>query len=148
METLQKELAQAVSLATKFQDKTEKLEQELTSCSRKTNESCNQYKQKIEELEIKAHACKRSEELAINELHKLRDKYAKSEHLYEKLKLHCEQLEKENTTLRHQKDMLQEYHQKQKTRADNLDTQRKSLQESLAHLTETEVSLFKIIILL
>lgn len=36
--------------------------------------------------------------------------------------------------------MLQEYHQKQKTRADNLETQRKSLQESLAHLTETEVS--------
>ncbi|KAM7355624.1 centriole duplication and spindle assembly protein centrobin isoform 2-T2 [Cochliomyia hominivorax] len=143
LETLQKELAQAVSLATKFQDKTEKLEKELSNCSRKTNESCNQYKQKVEELEIKAHACKRSEELAINELHKLRDKYAKSEHLYEKMKLRCEELEKENTTLKHQKDMLQEYHQKQKTRADNLDTQRKSLQESLSRLTENENTLRK-----
>ncbi|XP_037811729.1 paramyosin [Lucilia sericata] len=143
LESLQKELAQAVSLASKFQDKNEKLELELSNCSRKTNEYCNQYKQKMEDLEIKAHACKRSEELAINELHKLRDKYAKSEHLYEKTKLRCEELEKENTTLRHQKDMLQEYHQKQKTRADNLDTQRKSLQESLAHLTENESTLRK-----
>ncbi|XP_065359184.1 CAP-Gly domain-containing linker protein 1 [Calliphora vicina] len=143
LETLQKELAQAVSLATKFQDKNEKLEQELSNCSRKTNEYCNQYKQKIEDLEIKAHACKRSEELAINELHKLRDKFAKSEHLYEKAKLRSDELEKENSTLRHQKDMLQEYHQKQKTRADNLDTQKKSLQESLAHLTENESSLRK-----
>lgn len=33
-ESLQKELAQAVSLATKFQEKTEKLETELTNCSR------------------------------------------------------------------------------------------------------------------
>lgn len=57
------------------------------------------------------------------------------------MKLKCEELEKENSTLRHQKDMLQEFHQKQKARADNLESQRKSLQESLAHLTETEVSL-------
>lgn len=35
--------------------------------------------------------------------------------------------------------MLQEYHHKQKARADNLDSQRKSLQETLAHLTENEV---------
>lgn len=34
LESLQKELAQAVGLATKFQEKTEKLEAELTSCSR------------------------------------------------------------------------------------------------------------------
>lgn len=39
----------------------------------------------MEELEIKAHACKRSEEMSINELQKLKDKYAKSEHLYEKV---------------------------------------------------------------
>lgn len=52
---------------------------------RKTNESCNQYKKRIDELEIKNHACKRSEELALNELQKIKDKYAKSEHLYEKV---------------------------------------------------------------
>uniref|UniRef100_A0A1I8P0P3 Uncharacterized protein n=1 Tax=Stomoxys calcitrans TaxID=35570 RepID=A0A1I8P0P3_STOCA len=143
LESLQKELAQAVSLATKFQEKNEKLETELSNYSRRTNESCNQYKQKMEELEIKAHACKRSEEMAINELQKLKDKYAKSEHLYEKAKLRCDELEKENSTLRHQKEMLQEYHQKQKSRADSLDTQRKSLQESLAHLTENECTLKK-----
>lgn len=55
------------------------------------------------------------------------------------IKLKCEELEKENSTLRHQKEMLHEYHQKQKSRADNLENQRKSLQESLAHLTENEV---------
>ncbi|XP_075162278.1 centriole duplication and spindle assembly protein centrobin [Haematobia irritans] len=143
LDALQKELAQAVSLATKFQDKNEKLETELSNYSRRTNESCNQYKQKMEELEIKAHACKRSEEMAINELQKLKDKYAKSEHMYEKARLRCDELEKENSTLRHQKEMLQEYHQKQKTRADNLDTQRKSLQDSLAHLTENESTLKK-----
>lgn len=36
--------------------------------------------------------------------------------------------------------MLQDYHQKQKSRADNLDLQRKSLQESLARLTDNEVN--------
>ena len=55
------------------------------------------------------------------------------------MKLKCDELEKENSTLRHQRDMLQEFHQKQKTKADNLDMQRKSLQASLAHLTESEV---------
>lgn len=39
----------------------------------------------MEELEIQVHACKRSEEMSLNELQKLRDKYAKSEHLYEKV---------------------------------------------------------------
>lgn len=34
LEALQKELAQAVSLATKFQEKNEKLENELTNCTR------------------------------------------------------------------------------------------------------------------
>lgn len=34
LEALQKELAQAVGLASKFQEKNEKLEQELTNCSR------------------------------------------------------------------------------------------------------------------
>lgn len=58
------------------------------------------------------------------------------------IKLRCEELEKENSTLRHQKEMLQEYHQKQKSRADNLDIQRKSLQDSLAHLTENEVHMY------
>lgn len=53
---------------------------------RKTNESHVQFKHQIEELEIKIHACQRSEELAINELHKIKDKYAKSEHLYEKVR--------------------------------------------------------------
>lgn len=38
MDSLQKELAQAMSLATKFQEKTEKLENELTNCCR--YESC------------------------------------------------------------------------------------------------------------
>ncbi|XP_061392772.1 putative leucine-rich repeat-containing protein DDB_G0290503 [Musca vetustissima] len=143
MEALQKELAQAVSLATKFQEKNERLEIEVTNYSRKTSESSSQYKQKMEELEIQVHACKRSEEMSLNELQKLRDKYAKSEHLYEKIKLRCDELEKENSTLRHQKEMLQEYHQKQKSRADNLENQRKSLQESLAHLTENECTLKK-----
>jgi len=52
-------------------------------------------------------------------------------------------LEKDNSTLQQQKEMLQEYHQKQKTRADNLETQRKSLQEALANLTDIEVTLKK-----
>jgi len=55
------------------------------------------------------------------------------------LKARIEELEKDKNTLNHQKEMLQEYHQKQKARADSLETQRKSLQETLANLTETEV---------
>lgn len=45
MEALQKELAQAVSLATKFQEKNEKLETELTNYSRFVN-----YKKKKQTL--------------------------------------------------------------------------------------------------
>ncbi|KAL9910665.1 centriole duplication and spindle assembly protein centrobin isoform 2-T2 [Glossina fuscipes fuscipes] len=141
MDGLQKELAQAVSLATKFQEKTEKLENELTNCSRKTNESHVQFKQQIEELEIKIHACQRSEELAINELHKIKDKYAKSEHLYEKTKLRYDELEREISTLRHQKEVLQDVQQKQKSRADLFENQKKSLQDAVNRLTEAEASL-------
>lgn len=56
------------------------------------------------------------------------------------LKARIEELEKDKSTLTHQKEMLQEYHQKQKARADSLETQRKSLQDTLANLTETEVT--------
>lgn len=56
------------------------------------------------------------------------------------MKTRIEELEKENSTLQQQKEMLQEYHQKQKTRADNLENQRKSLQEALSNLTDIEVS--------
>lgn len=62
------------------------------------------------------------------------------QHFIIQTKLRCDELEKENTTLKHQKDMLQDYHQKQKTRADNLDVQRKSLQDSIARLTDNEVN--------
>lgn len=55
------------------------------------------------------------------------------------MKTRIEELEKENSTLQQQKEMLQEYHQKQKTRADNLENQRKSLQEALSNLTDIEV---------
>lgn len=54
--------------------------------------------------------------------------------------MRCEDYEKENSTLKHQKDLLQEYHQKQKNRADSLETHRKSLQDALGNLTETEVN--------
>lgn len=60
--------------------------------------------------------------------------------MFPQLKLRIEELEKEKSTLQHQKEMLQEYHQKQKTRADNLELQRKSLQEALANLTDAEVT--------
>uniref|UniRef100_A0A1A9W7K8 Uncharacterized protein n=1 Tax=Glossina brevipalpis TaxID=37001 RepID=A0A1A9W7K8_9MUSC len=141
VDALQKELAHAISLATKFQEKTEKLENELTNCSRKSSELQVQFKKQIEELEIKIHACQRSEELAINELHKIKDKYAKSEHLYDKAKLRYDELEKENSTLRHQKEVLKDVQQKQKSRADLLENQKKSLQDTVNRLTEAEATL-------
>lgn len=54
-------------------------------------------------------------------------------------KSQLESFEKEVSTLRHQKELLQEYHQKQKNKADNLEAQKKSLQASLSDLTENEV---------
>ncbi|CAD7002916.1 unnamed protein product [Ceratitis capitata] len=143
IETLQKELAQAVNLVAKFQDKSEKLENELLSTSRKSNECTNMYKQQIEELEIKIHGCKRSEEFAINELSKFKDKLVKVDYLNEKLKTRCDELEKDCATLRNQKETLQEFQQKQKTRADTLEVQKKSLQEKVNNLTENELNLKK-----
>ncbi|XP_018787845.1 PREDICTED: DNA repair protein RAD50 [Bactrocera latifrons] len=143
LESLQKELAQALSLVTKFQDKSEKLENELSTTSRKTNECITMYKQQIEELEVKIHGCKRSEEFAINELNKFKDKLVKVDYLNEKLKTRCDELEKDCGTLRNQKELLQEFQQKQKTRADALETQRKVLQEKVTALTESEINLKK-----
>uniref|UniRef100_A0A034W117 Uncharacterized protein n=1 Tax=Bactrocera dorsalis TaxID=27457 RepID=A0A034W117_BACDO len=143
LESLQKELAQALSLVTKFQVKSEKLENELSTTSRKTNECTIMYKQQIEELELKIHGCKRSEEFAINELNKFKDKLLKVDYLNEKLKTRCDDLEKDCGTLRNQKELLQEFQQKQKTRADALETQRKSLQEKVTALTESEINLKK-----
>ncbi|XP_030570421.1 centrobin [Drosophila novamexicana] len=136
-DALQNELSQAVGLATKFQEKTEKLEAELERCRRQANDTV----QKLEQLELQLQSSKRAEELSHAELNKLRDKFAKVDYQQEKLKLRVEELEKDNSTLQHQKEMLQEYHQKQKTRADNLEAQRKSLQETLANLTDIETHL-------
>ncbi|XP_054735006.1 rootletin isoform X1 [Anastrepha obliqua] len=143
MESLQKELAQAVNLVTKFQDKSEKLENELMTSSKKTNECTNMYKQQIEELEVKIHGFKRSEEFATNELNKFKDKLVKVDYLNEKLKTRCDDLEKDCATLRNQKEILQELQQKQKSRADTLETQKKSLQEKVVNLSESEMSLKK-----
>lgn len=143
IESLQKELTQALSLVTKFQDKSEKLENELSTNSRKTNECTTMYKQQIEELEVKIHGCKRSEEFANNELSKFKDKLVKVDYLNEKLKTRCDELEKDCGTLRNQKELLQEFQQKQKTRADALEVQRKSLQDKVTALTESEINLKK-----
>ncbi|KAH8278306.1 hypothetical protein KR044_010884 [Drosophila immigrans] len=136
-DALQHELAQAMSLATKFQERTEKLETELERSKRQASESL----QSQEQLELQLQSSRRAEELSHGELNKLRDRFAKVDYQQEKLKARIEELEKENSTLRQQKEMLQEYHQKQKTRADQLETQRKSLQDALANLTETETNL-------
>ncbi|XP_017862438.1 PREDICTED: centrosome-associated protein CEP250 [Drosophila arizonae] len=138
-ESLQHELSQAVGLATKFQDKTDKLEAELERAKRQASETA----QKLEQVEMQLQSSKRSEELSHAEQNKLRDKFAKADYQVEKLKARIEELEKEKSTLQHQKEMLQEYHQKQKTRADNLELQRKSMQEALANLTDTETNLKK-----
>nr|XP_014089470.1 myosin heavy chain, striated muscle [Bactrocera oleae] len=143
IESLQKELTQALSLVTKFQDKSEKLENELSTNSRKTNECTTMYKQQIEELEVKIHGCKRSEEFANNELSKFKDKLVKVDYLNEKLKTRCDELEKDCGTLRNQKELLQEFQQKQKTRADALEVHRKSLQDKVTALTESEINLKK-----
>ncbi|BFF98468.1 centrobin [Drosophila madeirensis] len=139
METLQHELAQAVGLATKFQEKNEKLESEQNKRQREAKE----WDDKVEQLEMQLHGSKRAEELSHAELNKLRDKFAKVDYQQEKLKAQIQELETDNTTLRHQKEMLQDYHQKQKSRADALETQRKSMQETLANLTEVETNLKK-----
>ncbi|KAH8365866.1 hypothetical protein KR093_006690 [Drosophila rubida] len=136
-DALQHELAQAMCLATKFQERNEKLEAELERSKRHASET----QQGHEQLELQLQSSRRAEELSHAELNKLRDKYAKVDYQQEKLKTHIDEVEKECSTLRQQKEMLQEYHQKQKTRADQLETQRKALQDALANLTETETNL-------
>ncbi|XP_017109397.2 centrobin [Drosophila bipectinata] len=139
IDTLQNELAQAVNLATKFQEKNEKLEGELDHL----RQDAKEWENRMEQMEAQLHGSRRSEELTHVELNKLRDKFVKVDHQQEKLKTRIEELEKERNTLTNQKEMLQEYHQKQKSRADSLESQRKSLQETLASLTETETNLKK-----
>ncbi|EDV96848.1 myosin heavy chain, clone 203 [Drosophila grimshawi] len=138
-DALQHELAQAVGLATKFQEKTEILEADLERQKRQAGDT----KQQQEQLELQLQSSKRAEELSHAEMNKLRDKFAKADYQQEKLKSRIEELEKDNGTLQQQKEMLQEYHQKQKTRANSLESQRKSLQEALANLTDTETQLKK-----
>ncbi|KAH8345643.1 hypothetical protein KR067_000179 [Drosophila pandora] len=139
IDTLQHELAQAVNLATKFEEKNEKLEGEVDHL----RQDAKEWEHRMEQMEAQLHGSKRSEELSHAELNKLRDRFAKVDYQQEKLKARIEELEKERNTLTNQKEMLQEYHQKQKSRADSLESQRKSLQETLASLTETETNLKK-----
>ncbi|XP_017127022.1 centrobin [Drosophila elegans] len=139
IDALQHELSQAVSLATKFQEKNDKLEAELDH----RRQDAKDWEDRLEQLDMQLHSSKRAEELSHAELNKLRDKFAKVDYQQEKLKARIEELEKDKNTLNHQKEMLQEYHQKQKARADALEAQRKSLQETLANLTENETNLKK-----
>ncbi|XP_037932375.1 centrobin [Teleopsis dalmanni] len=138
---LQKELSQAVGLVTKFEEKNEKLEKEVSDKSRKYSECSNTYKQQLEELEIKLQVCQKSEEIATNELNKFKDKYTKVEYQNEKLKMRCDEFEKDLKMTREQKEILQEYHNKQKNRADSIDSQKKTLQETIDRLTENETAL-------
>ncbi|XP_017844306.2 centrobin isoform X1 [Drosophila busckii] len=138
-DALQYELAQAVSLTTKFQEKTEILEAELKQHKQQASETLQQQ----EQLQLQLAATKRNEELTYVELNKLRDRFAKMDYQQEKLNTRIEELEKDKSTLQQQKEMLQEYHQKQKARADNLESQRRSLQEALSNLTDIETNLKK-----
>ncbi|XP_055845678.1 polyamine-modulated factor 1-binding protein 1 [Episyrphus balteatus] len=137
-ELVQKELAQALGLAAKFQDKNEKLESELQNCSRKTSENTSSYKKKIEELEIMLHSCKKSEEYSTTELTKMKDRLVKAEHKADKASNRCEEMETQLETLKNYKEQAQELMQKHKNRADSLEEQKKSLNEKLSSLTEKE----------
>ncbi|XP_016976749.1 centrobin isoform X1 [Drosophila rhopaloa] len=139
IDALQHELSQAVHLATQFQEKNDKLEGELDHRRKEAKD----WDDRLEQLEMQLHSSKRAEELSHAELNKLRDKFAKVDYQQEKLKARIEELEKDKNTLTNQKEMLQEYHQKQKARADSLEAQRKSMQETLANLTENETNLKK-----
>lgn len=81
IDNLQHELAQAVSLATKFQEKNEKLETELD----KQRREAKQWDDRLEQLEIQLHSSRRAEELSHGELNKLRDKFAKVDYQQEKV---------------------------------------------------------------
>lgn len=142
-EMIQKELAQALGLAAKFQDKNEKLESELQNCSRKLTENNSLYKKKIEELEILLHSSKKSEEYSTNELTKIKDRLVKAEHQAVKSSSQCEKMEMEMETLKNHKEQAQELMQKHKNRADSLEEQKKTLNEKLTSLIEKEATLQK-----
>ncbi|XP_055912762.1 probable DNA double-strand break repair Rad50 ATPase [Eupeodes corollae] len=142
-EVVQKELAQALGLAAKFQDKNEKLENELQDYSRKSSENSSFYKKKIEELEIMLHSCKKSEEYSSSELAKMKDRLAKSEYRADKASNRCEDLESQLETLKSYKEQAQELMQKHKNRADSLEEQKKTLNEKVSSLTEKESALQK-----
>lgn len=81
-DSLQHELAQAVGLATKFQEKTEKLETELERSRNQSNDAVLE----MEKLNLQLQSSKRAEELSHAELNKLRDRFAKAEYQQEKVR--------------------------------------------------------------
>lgn len=81
-ESLQHELSQAVGLATKFQEKIDKLEAELA----RSNQQASETLQKLEQVELQLQSSKRAEELSHAEQNKLRDKFAKADYQQEKVK--------------------------------------------------------------
>lgn len=50
-----------------------------------------------------------------------------------------DEVKKENTILKQQKESLNDHHQKQKARADHLQSQNTSLQNTCSHLRQVEV---------
>lgn len=80
-DSLQHELAQAVGLAAKFQEKTEKLETELERSRNQSNDAVLE----MEKLNLQLQSSKRAEELSHAELNKLRDRFAKAEYQQEKV---------------------------------------------------------------
>lgn len=80
-DSLQHELSQAVGLATKFQEKTEKLEAELERSRHKSSDATLE----LEKLNLQLQSSKRAEELSHAELNKLRDKFAKADYQQEKV---------------------------------------------------------------
>ncbi|XP_037026369.1 myosin-2 heavy chain isoform X2 [Bradysia coprophila] len=129
---LEQEMTQYIEVAKRYQDNCEKLEAKIDALSRSGDEVRDIHRNQLHDLEIRLSNAKKNEDLLREDNRKLQDDFAKA---VESLKV--------NDTAENQIDNLRQQLDIESSRAESLEKQKKSMQETIASLAEREKNLLK-----
>ncbi|KAJ6633474.1 Centrobin [Pseudolycoriella hygida] len=129
---MEHEVKQYMEMAKKYQDDCEKLEAKFETLSRSGDEVREIHRKQLQDMEIRLSNSKRNEDLLREDNRKLQNDFTKA---VESLKV--------NDTTESQIDNLRQQLDVERSRAEALEKQKKSMQETIASLAEREKNLLK-----
>lgn len=147
---LEQEMTQYIEVAKRYQDNCEKLEAKIDTLSRSGDEVRDIHRNQLQDLEIRLSNAKKNEDLLREDNRKLQDDFAKVIWMFSQ-RFACTGLDnkfpfnqaveslKVSDTTESQIDNLRQQLDIESSRAESLEKQKKSMQETVASLAEREV---------